>query len=270
MKIHADDGPSFADLLGSAHGRKEHAIARRMLDKVHCRELLIELGAPIVDRFELIGSMDNLHPAALRTPTVLKPRRGSNNRGVFALLPIGSGRWWELLSKSELNFATLRGRMASAILLDSLPDFWLAEDLVESASPEAPVDDVKLNMFGHLLACSFVRSNAPRGYRWFDDNWAPVDVGVHPAYLEPRLPAPAQAAQLEEIARSISVQIPLPFVRVDLLVGSAGAFVGELTPYPGWYRNFSPEWDRALGGYYRQADENLDQAARTVAHATKL
>jgi hypothetical protein len=269
MKTHLNEAASFAELLGRAHARKEHDVALRMLDKVRCRELLVELGAPVVDRFDLIGSMDKLHPAALRTPTVLKPRRGSNNRGVFALIPIERGRWWELLSGSELDFATLRGRMASAILLDSLPDFWLAEDLVEGASPKVPVDDVKLNMFGSLFSCSFVRSNAPRGYRWFDDNWDPVDVGVHAAHLEPRLPVPAQAVKLEAIARSISVQLPLPFLRVDLLVGSAGAFVGELTPYPGWYRDFSPEWDRVLGGHYRLAAETLGRAAGTVAYATK-
>jgi hypothetical protein len=261
----SDEKPaSFAVLLEQANARKEHPVARRMLDKVRCRALLVEIGAPVVERFELIESIDRLTPSMLQRPTVVKPRRGFNNRGVAALVPLGDGYWREMLSGVVLDFEGVRGRLAAAALRHTLPDAWIVEDLVEGESPGVPVDDVKLCMFGEQLACSFVRSNGPRGYRWFDADWQPVDTGVHPAHLEPSIPAPAARDHLAEIARTISARLPVPFVRVDFLVGHKQIVVGELTPYPGWYLDFTPEWDQTLGMLYSRSDAALRASGRDV------
>jgi len=254
-----DDGtdPLFSVLIGAANERKEHAVARRMFDKVDCRLLLEELEAPVVERFELLGSLDRLEPEMIANPTVVKPRRGFNDRGVAVLEPIGPFRWVERLSGRELDFDGVRGHLAAAVLAQGVPDAWVMEDLVPGATPDSPVDDIKLCLFGDVVACSFVRSNAPRGYQWFDEAWLPVDTGIHALHLEPGIDAPACRFELVEVARSISRQVRLPFIRVDFLANPDGFVVGELTPYPGWYRDFTPEWDRKLGMHYLQAEREL-------------
>jgi len=261
---------SFSAVLEDAHSRKEHPVARRMLDKVHCRRLLEELGAPLVQRFELVASIDLLEPQMITTPTVIKPRRGSNNRGVLALLPLGEGLWRELLGNVVLDFEAVRGRMAAAVLRHDVPDSWIIEDLVEGVISGVPVDDVKLCVFGDVLACSFVRSNAPRGYRWFDEHWRPVDTGVHPAHLQPTIPAPATRAHLTDLAQAIGARLPVPFVRVDFLVGANKTVVGELTPYPGWYRDFTPEWDTILGMHYQRSATALRASGRDLERIEPL
>lgn len=256
--------PSFEVLLGEANAVKAHPVAHRMFDKVACRELLLELGAPIVQRFFTLTSADQLEPSMIATPTVIKPRRGANNRGVMSLLPLGGGRWRELLGGQELDYEGVVGTMAASVLRLGVPDSWIVEDMVEGAMTGSPVDDVKLCMFGDVLACSFVRSNDPRGYRWFDADWRPVDTGVHAAHLIPGIAVPDSNRHLTEIATEISSRLPLPFVRVDFLVGQSQTVVGELTPYPGWYRDFSPEWDKLLGMHYERSTAELASSGRDI------
>lgn len=265
-----DHAPSFAASLGNAHAAKEHPVARRMLDKVRCRHLLEELGAPVVERFKVLDSINVLRPDHLVTPTVIKPQRGFNNRGVMAVRPVGAGLWHNVLTGKELDFEGVRGTLVAAALRHGLADGWIIEDLVEGSRPGAPVDDIKLNMFGDRLACGFVRSNAPRGYRWFDENWRPVDTGVHAAHLEPSIPVPESAARLTEIAQDVARRLPVPFVRVDFLVGAQQAVIGELTPYPGWYRDFSPEWDTILGMHYDRAAAELARSGRDLTAVTRI
>lgn len=255
----ASDGgaPSFAALMAEAEARKEHPAARRMFDKVEARRQLEELRAPLVPRFELIGGLDRLEPSMLRTPTVIKPRRGYSDRGVLALHPLGGGRWRELLRERELDFEGVRGQLATALLTLDLPDAWIIEDLMPGDPPGTAVDDIKLSLFDDELVCSFVRSNGPRGYQWFDAQWRPVDTGVHALNLNPAIPVPPLRDELTEAAQAIARQLRLPYLRVDFLVNRTGFVVGELTPYPGWYRGFAPEWDRILGMHYAHADAAL-------------
>jgi hypothetical protein len=247
----------FSVLIGAANERKEHPVARRMFDKVDCRILLEELRAPVVERFELLGSLDRLEPEMIAQPTVVKPRRGFNDRGVAVLVPIAPMRWVERLSGRELDFEGVRGLLAASVLARGVPDAWVMEGLVPGTTPDSPVDDIKLCLFGDVVACSFVRSNAPRGYQWFDEAWLPVDTGIHALHLEPGIEAPACRFDLVEVARAISRQLRLPFIRVDFLANPDVFVVGELTPYPGWYRDFAPEWDRKLGRLYVQAESDL-------------
>jgi len=263
----ADDGlrPSFARSIGEAEARKEHPAARRMFDKVEARRQLEELAAPLVPCFELIGPLDRLHPSMLRTPTVIKPRRGYSDRGVLALQPLGGGRWRELLRERDLDFEGIRGQLATALLTLNLPDAWIIEDLFPGDPPGTAVDDVKLCLFDDELACSFVRSNGPRGYQWFDARWQPVDTGLHSMKLNPRIAAPPLRDELTEAARAIARQLRLPFIRVDFLANRTGFVIGELTPYPGWYRDFTPEWDMILGMHYERAESAL--LARSAAES---
>jgi hypothetical protein len=251
--------------MAEAHAVKEHPVARRMLDKEQCRRLLEELDAPLVQRFAVMDSIDALRPRHLATPTVIKPRRGFNNRGVLALRPVGHDQWQCVLTGRAFDFQGIRGTLVASAVRYGLADSWIIEDLVEGVGPETPVDDVKLSLFGDRLACSFVRSNRPRGYRWFDASWVPVDTGVHAAHLEPSIPVPNSATHLTDIARTIARRLPVPFVRVDFLVGARQTVVGELTPYPGWFRDFTPEWDTILGMHYERAAGELVRSGRDVS-----
>jgi hypothetical protein len=262
-----DSAPSFAALLGEAHARKEHPIVRRMFDKVELRRLLEELGAPVVDRFELLGPLERLHPSMLTTPAVIKPRRGSNNRGVTALQPVAPGRWRDVLGEREHEFEGIRGMLSTALVTMPLHDEWVIEDLMPGDPPGTPVDDVKFCVFGDDPVCAFVRANDPRGFQWFDADWQPIDTGVHAIYRRGGLTVPPHREALTETAREIGRQLALPFIRIDFLVNRAGFVVGELTPYPGWFRDFSVDWDTIFGEHYQRAEAAL--RATTIGAKTK-
>ncbi|MEY8837654.1 ATP-grasp fold amidoligase family protein, partial [Cribrihabitans sp. XS_ASV171] len=64
------------------------------------------------------------------------------------------------------------------------------------------------------------------------------------------LPLPQNPQAMMEMARAISAALPLPFCRIDLFEFDEGLTVGELTPEPGGYQNFSPAADLYLGAFF--------------------
>lgn len=67
----------------------------------------------------------------------------------------------------------------------------------------------------------------------------------------------AFSKQAIDIAESVSKLIPLPFIRVDLLVSNGIVKVGELTPNPGRYSRFNRYYDHHLGVAYLEAETRL-------------
>jgi len=57
--------------------------------------------------------------------------------------------------------------------------------------------------------------------------------------------------------KAISLEIPAPFVRIDLLKGVNGYFLGEFSPYPGDMRKFNKYFDTLLGHEFLKAETRL-------------
>lgn len=231
---------------------------RAMFDKERSRQLLEALGAPLPRQFRVIGELSRLSPNDLTEPTVVKPTRSSNNRGVVALVPLGDGRWLDQLTGYTLTFQELTSRLNSERTTSGFADHWVSEELLRASDgADRPVNDVKISMFGAHMACSFVRSTDPRRYQWFDHAWEKVDVGIHTKSLDSRLNPPESAEQLLQVARTIAAALPLPYVRVDLYETDRGPVVGELTPLPGWYHSFNDEWDARMGLLYEAREHQI-------------
>jgi hypothetical protein len=249
---------SFSACIATANRRKDYPVISAMFDKERSHRLLEALGAPLPRDFRVIGELSRLTPDHLVEPTVLKPARSYNNRGVVALVPLGGHRWFEQITATELTFAELTARLDAEREKAGFADRWIGEELLRAADgSDRPVDDVKISMFGDYMACSFVRSTRPRGFQWFDDVWEKVNVGIHTEKLDPTLNAPENAEQLLGIARAIGAALPLPYIRVDLYPTDRGPVVGELTPLPGWYFNFNDEWDERMGRLYEERERYL-------------
>jgi hypothetical protein len=71
------------------------------------------------------------------------------------------------------------------------------------------------------------------------------------------MPPPIDPAGLAEGVRRLSLALPLPFCRIDVIETDRGFHYGELTPEPGNYQAFSPDVDQLLGTAYEQAEARL-------------
>ncbi len=63
--------------------------------------------------------------------------------------------------------------------------------------------------------------------------------------------------ELLELAKSISLEIPAPFVRIDFLKQGDDVYLGEFTPAPGGFHRFNHTWDTNLGEMYHKAMTRL-------------
>lgn len=193
---------------------------------------------------------------APRGPVVLKPVQSTGSRGVFLVSSTGDvtevrtggkvGDWSDLV-------ALIRSRQGLKVQ-GFRSDRWMMEELVlEDSRGGVPARDLKFYTFyGEILyVLEIVRKDgvsrhcfwAPDGERltdtgrYADDNWIgdwKPPVGI------------------DEVKR-ISLEIPVPFMRIDMLQGEDGLVLGEFTPRPGQFNAFTREYDRELGIAYLSA-----------------
>jgi hypothetical protein len=248
--------PSFSRSIARAGRDRPFPIVAAMFGKVRVRELLLALDLPVPEDFASLGSIADIRPSDLDRPRVLKPAAGSNNRGFLALEPLGKGSWRDIVHDRELTFDGVREELARALVTHQLRDDWVTEELLRS--PNGGIaDDVKLLTFRGTIGASFIRTNAPKLFRWFDADWKPIESGLalHTVGLDIQPPPDAEA--FTRLATDLSGILPVPFVRVDLLSTDRGPVVGELTPFPGWAHDLSPALDEQLGRLYEQAETAL-------------
>jgi hypothetical protein len=248
--------PSFSRSIARASRDRPFPIVAAMFGKPRVRRLLTALDLPIPGDFASLGGIGDLRPSDFDRPRVLKPATGSNNRGFLALEPLGAGRWRDIVHDRELSFDGVREELALALVRHRLTDDWVAEELLRS--PRGGIaDDVKLLAFAGTIGASFIRTNSPKLFRWFDADWNPLDSGLALHTVGPHIEPPPAAAAFTDLAVEISRILPVPFVRVDLLSTDRGPVVGELTPFPGWAHDLAPALDESLGRLYEQAETSL-------------
>lgn len=248
--------PSFSRSIARAGRDRAFPIVAALFGKVRVRKLLAALDLPIPGDFASLGGIADIRASDLDRPRVLKPAAGSNNRGFLALEPIGRDRWRDIVHDRELTFDGVREELARALVTHQLRDDWVTEELLRS--PNGGIaDDVKLLTFGGTIGASFIRTNAPKLFRWFDRDWNPIESGLALHTVGRDIQPPPDAAAFTRLAADLSRILPIPFVRVDLLSTDRGPVVGELTPFPGWAHDLSPALDEELGRLYEQAETAL-------------
>ncbi|MEO8527478.1 MAG: ATP-grasp fold amidoligase family protein [Pseudolysinimonas sp.] len=251
--------PSFSRSIARASRDRPFPVVEALFGKVAARELLTALDLPIPGDFEALGSIADLRPVHIDRPRVLKPESGSNNRGFVALEPLGSGRWRDVVHDDILTFDDVREYLARALVTHRLTDRWVAEELLRS--PRGGIaDDVKVLTFRGEIGATFIRTNSPKLFRWFDADWAPLESGLVRHTIGHQILPPPNSADFDRLAVEISRALPVPFVRVDFLASDRGPVVGELTPFPGWAHDLSPDLDERLGLLYERAETVLVRA----------
>lgn len=229
-------------------------LSPRLNDKLADSEFARRLGLPTP---ESIGENVSISNLAIIPGTIIKPTVGESSTGVFFVRPDG-----RLLSiKSRRTYSTLE---------EALPEYerlmdeeqaltWIVEEAILD-SDDVPATDFKVFMFygrvgmfveilrgrgdsGEAVTCTYAPDGTPIKYRAGDNmiEGHGVPDGV------------------VDMATRISQESPMPFLRVDFLLGSDGPVVGEITPHPGGiYAGDADDYmDRILGEMYLDADARL-------------
>lgn len=195
------------------------------------------------------------------TPSVVKPVRGTGSRGCYLLYSdfeivhvldgLQFGSWDDMYSHAKTLMADSTSR--------PLPDRWFIEELIlENAAERIPARDLKFfTFYGEVIMVLEVQRRMGNAqYSFLLPDNTPIRPGSWKYdYYEGKGTEAADIALIE----SLSLEIPHPFSRIDMLKGEDGLVFGEFTPRPGRFQNFSNRWDRVLGEAWAQAQYRLQQ-----------
>lgn len=127
-------------------------------------------------------------------------------------------------------------------------DKWMVEELVGDSNHVAR--DVKFYMFYGQVGLILESSRLPSLKRcWYDESFKIVETGK---YQKSLFKGDSKGLdELATLAKSLSTEIPAPFVRIDFLQVNNEIYLGEFTPRPGNFSAFNNEWDKKLGDLFQ-------------------
>jgi acylphosphatase len=197
-------------------------------------------------------------------PLVIKPVQSTASRGVALFYADDDIR----IVRDNVRFTSwesYREHVMTELLHDpqarpsGVKDRWILEELIlEDVPNRVPARDLKFFCFyGRVgLILEMTRGDSVNITRWTaegenvtsdtgmdSDNESWVGDGV----------TQEQIREIEEISR----HIPVPFIRIDMLLGEKGMVLGEMTPRPGQWDRMNRHWDRRLGEEYVRARARL-------------
>lgn len=196
-----------------------------------------------------------LRAVRLKPNTVIKPLSATTSWGayyVFSQDQIVSIRDGRRLGSYPALLAELEGLLKSGRVN---MDAWIVEALL--LGPQGhPARDLKVYAFygRAALALEVDRSPSKPLYCWWARNGEMVDTGKYRGHTFLGVPPDQSTFGLAE---TLSLAVPLPFIRIDFLVSTGGAYFSEFTPRPGGYDGFNGTWDQILGREFAQANARL-------------
>lgn len=192
-------------------------------------------------------------------PSVIKPAQGTGARGCYLvfsdteMVHISGGEKFTSWPDLEDHAKQLMDKSLRAPIRNR----WFIEELVlEDSKSNTPARDLKyFTFYGEVaLVLEVIRSEGSAKYSFMLPDNTPVLPGTWDYnYFEGTGTTPEH---LESI-RALSLQIPHPFLRIDMLKGEGGLVFGEFTPRPGQFHRFTPEWDRIFGEHWARAQHRL-------------
>lgn len=209
-----------------------------------------------------LEGLDQLTPAHLAEPVVVKPLMGNGSSGVVLLEPDGA-TWMDRLRGRKLTFDDLIAYERRILKARGFKDLWLLEEPLRAADPELKTpDDFKVYTFQGDLALVVQRrgwTGGPPRYKSYTPDWQPVDTGNLTGKVDDTLPAPGaqDGTAILDLARHISRVFPFPFCRVDTFITDQGVQVGELNSWTGSFDRFDDQWDSALGAMWEVAEQRM-------------
>lgn len=193
-----------------------------------------------------------------RAPSVVKAVSGTGGRGTYLVFSdqrirhVADGREFGSREQFEGHARSLMeaGRRR-------VPDRWIVEELIlENRTEGLPARDSKFFCFyGEVLFnLDVIRGEQGSKYAFSLPDGSSVRPGDWDyTYFD----SPGPTDEQLELAQRISLEIPHPFMRIDMLLGETELVFGEFTPRPGQFHRFNPEWDRRMGEAWMRADARL-------------
>lgn len=199
------------------------------------------------------------------SPVVVKPIRSTGSMGVYLvfsenkILSAREGVYlnsWEECEK-DARKKLEAGRSGRNPLLRT--DKWMIEELVLSSKESIiPPNDLKFYCFyGEVLLVLEANRAQYNKFCFWDAEMNLVKTGKYEGKNQFFQDGLGFTQNDLDIAISASLQIPVPFIRLDMLKGYDGLVFGEATPRPGKFHLFNDQYDRKLGEAYRRAEARL-------------
>ncbi|UQN28086.1 ATP-grasp fold amidoligase family protein [Brachybacterium kimchii] len=255
--IKHDVGVSFRSSMANMMRLKRrlrqrgYVIAPGGNNKVHDFQFGRQLGIPVPRTFADGVRAEMLQ---LRAGTIIKPTQGANSQGVY-------------LVQDDLSLLSIKTRMtyndfeeaARAAGVDAVKSRWICEEAVLGADGNLAPDMKIYAFYGEPgLFIEIERGTGKNGrnrHATFGPGGDRVDVNLKYEMMSGN-GIPEGAA---DIARTLSINTPVPFLRIDLLAGVNGCFLGEITPHPGdtYAGDLRDQADREFGEMFLEAEARL-------------
>ncbi|WP_067841018.1 ATP-grasp fold amidoligase family protein [Amphibacillus sediminis] len=218
-------------------------------DKRKAYHLIEVLGFECPNFSETIYNLANI---PIEKNTVIKPEHGAGSRGVYI---IGSEAIYAVKQNEQLkDIQSLKQEMQKDLEQKRvIDDRWYIEELV--AEQDTPARDLKFySFYGEVALILEVERFPENRYCWWDGDGKRVITGKYDNDLF--IGKGVTNAQIE-IAKAISLELPVPFMRIDFLAADKRFVFGEFTPKPGNYEEFDYQTDQRLGKYFVEAEQRL-------------
>ena len=195
---------------------------------------------------------------------VLKPCRAASSRGVYLLERDGDG-YRELRTGDRLEPAEIERQLGELRDQGVVSPAVIAEALVDDPrAPGLPPIDYKVATFHGQVGMIEARAHRRDGvgrptstWRVFDEHWNDLGNAFNDPAPDASIPPPLHREELLDLARTVSLAIPRPFLRVDLYDSADGPVFGEVTPEPGGEPLPRRDVDRLLGRHWEDAEARL-------------
>jgi hypothetical protein len=129
--------------------------------------------------------------------------------------------------------------------LKPVRDAWMLEELImEDPTGGLSARNLKFYTFyGEVLFVQETRHEPERGVTFWSPQGKSISTG---RYDELNFSGIGVTEAQLQMVQKISLEIPCPFMRIDMLLSNQGLVFGEFTPRPGKFQEFNAEWDRRM------------------------
>jgi hypothetical protein len=232
-------------------------VSQALTNKSQRDRILADLGLPVPRKLLAHGTADEVVDLIRQhDELVVKPAKGSGSRGVMLLRKVPGG-WLDLRTEEKRTLSEISAKMSAVRIQDAPVRRWVVETLIAGGANASDFPmDYKFYMFQEECGLIVSKRHLAKGglFRWYSPDWRDVETGKHQSMLDPDPVLPKDPAAIVALARSVSTQFPLAFVRVDIIDGRQGAMLSELSPLPGQYDKFTVAMDTTLGTLWEIAD----------------
>jgi hypothetical protein len=267
QKLNIKHAISFRDILVERSEirrlGKNFDVAKRLNNKKTAYMFADKIGLRRPATDPRIYKFNEIEPQA--GPVVIKPLNATGSMGVYLIFnknKIFSARDGVFLSDWDELVKDVTQKMHEDLKGDNKyfkRDQWMIEELILSPeSDDIPASDLKFfSFYGEVVMVLEINRVAHhKKYCYWDKEMNLIKTGRHDLESQFYKGAGFSEEDLEIVVRT-SLQIPTPFVRIDMLKGRDGLVFGEFQFITGNFEAYNDEYDRKLGEAYRIAEQKI-------------